>query len=881
MPEPTRSTSPIVPEPSAASPEAPTGPRQRSPNTRYFDRATFQPIAVPGSAEEGGAIAKAQFATSIAPTRSELDKLRQGVDRPPGQMAAIAALARLAEASSPGDALAAAPAFAAVRAADLAGILAEVDAQRRAAAPTVPLTHPLAARGARVTVPGAARTMPRDNAKAILASLRDYLRRYGRCRGFLERLILTPTGTTRGELVASVPLAPGEKVAITHREWSTTEQEFEQYIQAAAADTMERATVGKSDMALSSQDTYELLNAIGPTSVSPGPFLGITIAGGAEAAAQPSAEPGLFGAAESCAAARLITSRASSTSVKDHRISFRLASQSGTSDEAARELHNPSTDRGMRIDYFRMMRTWEARLLRYGARQALDMVIPDIGFALRSRQRRLTWLNNQLAQGFEFALTPHQIDDGTASPAGSISVDELERGYKVILPRVQRVQVLAQTFKLDAPAKDASDGELPRYVSFDVDIGADQAVTEAHLTFDGPLPGYLEWKVLEAEPETLHPTLSAGDRAQLSTDIEDGKTWMPSMAGQYLICAQSKEHAGGFIPNGAAAPPVFLLKKPTRIPDDILYTIFAGGLNDVQLDQPVTSSLTNSWRGRSGKLTLACRFRSRRAQEGMLMLHVKTQITDRAWLKWQEDCWTILRDAALAQYQRQREAYKAERDALVAGMERDDPQWLRRLEREQIMRGVLRWLVPGFETGWEAWWEAEQDSARRRPPGVGSASPAEISPASLDDFSRYAVLTYGDLIRFLHQAIEWDYVAWIAYPYFWDTPVKQDEKLYLQHADATHREFLRASSARVFLTLRPGYEDAFAHLLERGALPDEATPPAQDLYKEVAGLNAFLNAAPSDAAAEERGLQLGPTWVEYTPTGGLDMAVSLIPLTGP
>lgn len=42
----------------------------------------------------------------------------------------------------------------------------------------------------------------------------------------LERIEMTPAGLQRGELIATIPLAPGEETAVTHKEWSVTSKEF-------------------------------------------------------------------------------------------------------------------------------------------------------------------------------------------------------------------------------------------------------------------------------------------------------------------------------------------------------------------------------------------------------------------------------------------------------------------------------------------------------------------------------------------------------------------------------------------------------------------------------------------------------------------------------
>jgi hypothetical protein len=43
-------------------------------------------------------------------------------------------------------------------------------------------------------------------------------------------------------------------------------------------------------------------------------------------------------------------------------------------------------------------------------------------------------------------------------------------------------------------------------------------------------------------------------------------------------------------------------------------------------------------------------------------------------------------------------------------------------------------------------------------------------------------------------------------------------KLFLDHPDPTHREFLRAGAARVVRAVRPGYEEERVSLLDQGQL---------------------------------------------------------------
>jgi hypothetical protein len=71
------------------------------------------------------------------------------------------------------------------------------------------------------------------------------------------------------------------------------------------------------------------------------------------------------------------------------------------------------------------------------------------------------------------------------------------------------------------------------------------------------------------------------------------------------------------------------------------------------------------------------------------------------------------------------------------------------------------------------------------------------------------VKLYGDMVRFLNQAIEWENVITFLYSYFWDLPESWDFIRQIRHEDRTRQAFLRAGSARVVLTIRKGWEEAW------------------------------------------------------------------------
>lgn len=829
-------------------------------STRRFYSATFRAIrsgslgSDAADSEPGLALAKLQFALAFAPTAEELTTLAAAESPSPAERSALSALSSLASSVPSRGAMAAASAFASVSRTALVSTIGRLLAHRNRAATVRPPPGDSPVTSVRYGVPDSVATSAATSARRQLLTrfkpvddgvfrsegdlhdlLDEYAGLYGLCLCTLDRMEMTPNGTESGELVSSVPLAPGERVSITHREWSTQDKDFEEYIQSASMDSMERSTVGRSDMALSTEAEYQRAKAIGPNDLAAGPFLGVTVGDPMDAGdLLTAAHPDPLQRDPSLASAQLITARASARSIKDHRISFRLASASGTSDEAARQLHNRGTDYVLQLNYYRLMRRWNVRLLRYGARLAFDVVLPDVGSELRLRQEKLKMLDNELAQSFAFGQTVAGITRANWL--------KLAQDAQVVL-KAPPAETTSRQESFLIPASGVPD-YFPTHFVFDRIELTDYRVTQATQTFICGDTKLVDFDVLEDDLPPVKGTVDPHGVVLLASAPDGSPLPAPPGAGG------SGGHGWGVsAANGTKA-----------------------------FDFIIPSNLV-SWIGRTGKLTATYRVMS--VQPSSANIRVEGVLTEEALLRWQQQCWTVLRDAALANYQRRREALRQERDALSAQIARDDPQWLRRLEREQVMRGVFRWLIPGFEHGSQAWSNALYETFMSWPARYQDFR-SEIDPDALSAATYERVMAYGDIMRFLNEAFEWEYVTWVTYPYFWDVPSLQEQKVYFEHADPTHREFLRASAARVFLTLRPGFENDLLWLIDKGALPAAGSQsPRLSIVAEVHALDAALAGASPGPPADQGGTQIQADWVEYTPTGALQLEAVRVPLATP
>jgi hypothetical protein len=196
---------------------------------------------------------------------------------------------------------------------------------------------------------------------------------------------------------------------------------------------------------------------------------------------------------------------------------------------------------------------------------------------------------------------------------------------------------------------------------------------------------------------------------------------------------------------------------------------------------------------------------------------------------WRLEVWNQIRQAAEEQYNKSLQTYQEQRAALLQQIADFDALTLRRMEQEEVMKGVLRWLLgPQFDL-------VPFDLASLFGPDASDPDAhGVLDPNRLTDAEWLRVMEHGEFIKYIHNAIEWENVLYFTYPYFWDNTALWNFKKFLYHPDSTHRTFLRSGAARVVLTIRPGFEASFTSLVESGAFDGLPGPhPYVTIAKEI------------------------------------------------
>jgi len=207
--------------------------------------------------------------------------------------------------------------------------------------------------------------------------------------------------------------------------------------------------------------------------------------------------------------------------------------------------------------------------------------------------------------------------------------------------------------------------------------------------------------------------------------------------------------------------------------------------------------------------------------------------TDDAIAQWQSSVWNALYNASQTAFYTTQQSYQAQIQALQNQITNVDTLTLRREEHDEIMKCVLRWIlgdqvdvfmpdsVVSLFTG-----ETGADPQH----GVdftGSQTDLTVAGWTLVD-------QYEEFVNFVNQAIDWDNLIYFLYSYFWDVPTSWDFIRQIQHPDSTRQAFLRAGSARVVVTVQPGWEAAWTYFVLTGTPPPTPVPALDHPYMTIA-----------------------------------------------
>ena len=284
----------------------------------------------------------------------------------------------------------------------------------------------------------------------------------------LERIEMYPAGVQQGELVHSLPLAPGETVNISHKEWSVTEREFEDIVEDYFEGYSEQGVAEKTDIAMSTDSQTQHATALNLGASLSASYATVTLSTsfGYNATTNDSRSK-----KDSRDHSMELTKKASARTKKDHKITFKVTSVTGSEDQSVRVLSNPSTTDAMRIDYFQLARKWKVDLLRYGLRMTYDIVIPNPGSGIVTLVDDVKTLDALISTPFTFTLPLSAItyNADATDPHLISNYDQLAAEYDAAVTAPPEARKWVNVHKETTPVPD-DDYENVHFDSLDFDI---------------------------------------------------------------------------------------------------------------------------------------------------------------------------------------------------------------------------------------------------------------------------------------------------------------------------------------------------------------------------------------------------------------------------
>jgi hypothetical protein len=715
---------------------APAPPINLTNSQRRVNKATYAPAQVPpGAPSPPQVMEKAAFAASLAMSPSEAKALQNQAPNSPSFGKTLKLVANLQSTPWPealrryGAALAGTSRQDLVRVGEALLLLRQAQATTAPPpAPAIPTPATLApavpasakpAPPAQVAVVGPTQAspaaLPTVSAAALLASQTEMtvntfkyhlpVQPVGALH--LERLEMTPVGVEHGELVHSVPMTPGETVNIAHKEWSVTTQTFESIVQDSFEGFSETGIVDKTDLAHAVENETKHSTSLDINGSVTASYSGVAYSVTASLATDYSKKDDARNLVkDSVAHSTAVTRNASARTRKEHRNSFKVSSVAGTEDLAVRTLTN-QTPNAVRVDYFQLIRKWRIDLIRYGLRLTYDIVIPNPGIDLIGPVKELQEIEQWLSSAsFVFDQAPGAIQPTTDSWAG------LQAQYDVAL---------------DPPP--------------------DPHKTVPLGTTVGPKDKIFDFFGLDV-PENYQ--LSSGS---LNADVHGGDNIWLEVAGQLAGIP-----VGGTSHNQGLSPPLDLGARYGGQTGHIPIPWNGGNFDYVQFYGYFTADVLPEFQA-----------------------------------AWRAKTYLALYEAAQARFNQALERAQQRKAFLEDLIGRFDSLTLRKMEHEEVMKWVLRWLLGGFALDSSPvsiyastpWPESSEPPGEAPAAGAGGSpsppvpavippawsmsgiDPAHIDPADINAH-RTEVLSFGEFVKFIHNAIEWENCIYLAYPYFWD-----------------------------------------------------------------------------------------------------------------
>ena len=181
-------------------------------------------------------------------------------------------------------------------------------------------------------------------------------------------------------------------------------------------------------------------------------------------------------------------------------------------------------------------------------------------------------------------------------------------------------------------------------------------------------------------------------------------------------------------------------------------------------------------------------------------------------------------DKIIAAYQDAKQQYDSEianaRSQASFGIQinGNNPLYNRNIEQQELKKACMQWLSANM--------------------GKGYYNDVEVCDTAMDmpaiNFDS-DLGCYAREVKFFEQAIDWEIMSYLFYPYYWGKQCQWKEIYRLDDSDPIFRGFLQSGMARVVVPVRPNFEEVMMYYMETGEIWNGSEVPTidDDLYISI------------------------------------------------
>lgn len=227
-----------------------------------------------------------------------------------------------------------------------------------------------------------------------------------------------------------------------------------------------------------------------------------------------------------------------------------------------------------------------------------------------------------------------------------------------------------------------------------------------------------------------------------------------------------------------------------------------------------------------------------------ITVEVKCKRSDETLQAWQLATYNAIVEAynqQKAAYEAQLAAHELSQGVVISG---NNPDENRRIEQEELKRGSLTLLTNQHFADFDA-------------------TLVNVAPHGYPEFDVAEAMEEARYIQYFEQALEWDKMSYLFYPYFWGRKEDWAANSQLSDTDPQFAAFLRAGSARVLVPVRRHYELSLLYYLHTAEIWTGGEMPTINNRLYVSIVDEMMAAADADLA---NAIPVGEPWEVKLPT---------------